>query len=292
VKGEQWWGMEKQRVLIIDDDVDIANLFSMVLSLVGFDCEITGSAKEALSRLANRDPDLVLLDMRLGSELGGADILYQIRSNPRLKNTRVIVITGYPAMAEPITDLADLTLFKPVDVEQLKTLAARIGSDVQKPKTAYFHDPLTGLFNEDFFNTRLAHAVERARRRPDFIFAVCVFWIDVKDNEDNFVGPEIFDQILRDVAKGLMQSLRPTDTIARLSRNRFASLHEELKKPEDVVLIADRIRTILTSSFRLGERRYLIDFRIGKAVRSDYYEKAEEIIALAEKDMKNKPGSG
>jgi hypothetical protein len=73
---------------------------------------------------------------------------------------------------------------------------------------------------------------------------------------------------------------------------RFASLHEELKKPEDVVLIANRIRAILTSSFRLGERRYLIDFRIGKAVRSDYYEKAEEIIALAEKDMKNKPGSG
>jgi diguanylate cyclase (GGDEF)-like protein len=279
--------MEKQRVLIIDDDVDIANLFSMVLSLVGYDCEIAGSAREALARLANLDPDLVLLDMRLGSELGGADILYQIRSNPRMKNTRVIVITGYPAMAEPITDLADLTLFKPVDVEQLKTLAARIGSDVQKPKAAYFRDPLTGLFNEDFFNTRLAHAIERARRRSDFIFAVCIFSIDVRESEDIPVNSEIFDQILREVAKGLMQNLRPTDTIARLSRNKFASLHEELKKPEDVNLIANRIRTILTPSFHVGEHSYLLEFRIGKAVRSDYYEKAEEIMALAERNMKD-----
>jgi len=283
--------MEKQRVLIIDDDIDIANLFSMVLSLVGYDCEIAGSAKEALARLANRDPDLVLLDMRLGTELGGADILYQIRSNPRLKNTRVIVITGYPSMAEPITDLADLTLYKPVDVEQLKTLAARIGSDVDKPKAAYFRDPLTGLYNEDFFNTRLSHAVERARRRSDFIFAVCVFSVYVKESEDSLVGPEIFDQILRDVARSLMQNLRPTDTIARLSRNRFASLHEELNNPEDVVLIANRIRTILTPSFRLGERSYLLEFQLGKAVRSDYYEKPEEIMALAEMNMKDSAGT-
>jgi diguanylate cyclase (GGDEF)-like protein len=256
-----------------------------VLSLVNFDCEIAGSAKEALARLANRDPDLVLLDMRLGSELGGADILYQIRSNPRLKNTRVIVITGYPSMAEPITDLADLTLFKPVDVEQLKTLAARIGSDVHKPKGAYFRDPLTGLYNEEFFNARLAHAVERARRRPDFIYAVCVFSVNVKGSDQSPVAPEVFDLVIREVAKSLMQNLRPTDTIARLSRNRFVSLHEELKTAEDVKLIANRIRTILMPPFRLGERSYSLEFRIGKVVKPEHHENAEEIMTIAERDM-------
>ncbi len=102
--------MEKLHVLIIDDDKDTANFFSMVLSLVGFDCDIVNSAKQALSRIAVTQPDMILLDMRLGLEIGGEDILYQIRSNPRLDETRVIVITAYPAMAEPITNLADLNL--------------------------------------------------------------------------------------------------------------------------------------------------------------------------------------
>ncbi len=110
--------MDHLQVLIIEDDKDTAHFFSMVLSLVGFECEIVHSAKQGLSRLAATQPDMILLDMRLGVEIGGEDILYQIRSNPRLDQTRVIVITAYPSMAEPITNLADLILLKPVDVDQ------------------------------------------------------------------------------------------------------------------------------------------------------------------------------
>ena len=96
--------MDKQHVLIIDDDKDIAHLFQMVLNMVGFDCDVVHSAREGLSRLSLSIPDIILLDLRLGLEIGGEDILYQIRSNPRFKNTRVVVITGYPTLAEPIAD--------------------------------------------------------------------------------------------------------------------------------------------------------------------------------------------
>ena len=102
-----------QNALVIDDDVDIANLFGMVLGLVGYDFEIANSARDALSMLATSTPDLILLDMALDTELGGQDILHQVRSNPRLKNTQVIAITGHPAMLEPVNDLVDLTMLKP-----------------------------------------------------------------------------------------------------------------------------------------------------------------------------------
>ena len=62
---------EKLHVLIIDDDKDTANFFSMVLGLVGFDCDIVNSAKQALARIAVSQPDMILLDMRLGLEIGG-----------------------------------------------------------------------------------------------------------------------------------------------------------------------------------------------------------------------------
>ena len=75
------------QVLIIEDDKDTAGFFKTVLELVGFECEIILSAKEALSTLAVSAPDLILLDIRLGVEISGEDILYQIqpalRQDPR-----------------------------------------------------------------------------------------------------------------------------------------------------------------------------------------------------------------
>ena len=105
--------MEKQRVLIIEDDRDTATFFSMVMSLVGFRSDVVYNAKDAFAQLAVGEPDLILLDMRLGYEIDGKDILYQIRSNPRLDQTRVIVFTAYPTMADDIETLADLTLLRP-----------------------------------------------------------------------------------------------------------------------------------------------------------------------------------
>ena len=110
--------MDKMHVLIIEDDKDTAGFFSTVLQLVGYECESVLSARDALARLAGSVPDLILLDLRLGLEVGGEQILYQLRSNPRFDGTRVIVITAYPNMAQPISDLADLVLLKPVEVDR------------------------------------------------------------------------------------------------------------------------------------------------------------------------------
>jgi diguanylate cyclase (GGDEF)-like protein len=274
-----------QSVLVIDDDVDIANLFGMVLGLVGYEFEIANSAREALARLATSTPDLILLDMALDTELGGQDILYQVRSNPRLKNTQVIVITGHPSMLEPVTNLADLTMLKPIDIEQLKAIATRLKTNAQPAKREYFRDPVTGMYNQDFFFSRLELAIERARRRPDFIFAVIVFTISLDLPADAPFDPAIFDRILREAASSLLQNLRPTDTAARLSYYKFATLHEELRNPADVKIICNRIRTILTPSFRINDRKISLLFHIGQATSKDNYKTAEDLLIIAEQDM-------
>jgi diguanylate cyclase (GGDEF)-like protein len=274
-----------QSVLIIDDDVDIANLFGMVLGLVGYESVIANSAKQALSRLATSTPDLILLDMALDTELGGQDILYQVRSNPRLKETQVIVITGNPSMVEPIANLADLTMLKPIDVEQLKAIATRLKSNAQPAKREYFRDPVTGMYNQDFFFSRLELAIERARRRPDFIFAISVFTISLNLPANAPFDPAIFDKILREAASAILQNLRPTDTVARLSYYKFATLNEELKDPADVRIICNRIRTILTPPFRINDRKISLLFHIGQATSREKYETAEDLLILAEQEM-------
>ena len=71
-------------------------------------------------------PAVVLLDRHLPGHASGSDILHQIRADKRLAETRVIVITGHPELAETIRDEADVVLNKPVDVAQLSDLISRL----------------------------------------------------------------------------------------------------------------------------------------------------------------------
>ena len=71
-------------------------------------------------------PAVVLLDLHLLGHVSGSDILRQIRADKRLTQTRVIIITGHPELAEAIRDEADVVLNKPVDVSQLSDLISRL----------------------------------------------------------------------------------------------------------------------------------------------------------------------
>jgi diguanylate cyclase (GGDEF)-like protein len=274
--------MEKLHVLIIDDDKDTANFFSMVLSLVGFDCDIVNSAKQALSRIAVTQPDMILLDMRLGLEIGGEDILYQIRSNPRLDETRVIVITAYPAMAEPITNLADLILLKPVDVDQLKTLASRLAVLGDHTRRYHFRDPVTDLFTREFFLTRMELAYERARRRSEFLFAILVFSFTARSQDGGKLEEPDWDALLRLAANRMRKYYRPTDTIARLNTEQFATLHEDLKAPEDLHVLIQRLREGLADPFQLGDHQFALQLSIGAAIHSPKYDQPVELLEAAQ----------
>jgi CheY-like chemotaxis protein len=118
--------MINPRAFAIEDDKDIAELYSRVLESLGFETEILRTGEAALARLAVIAPDVVLLDLNLPPHISGRDVLHQIRADKRLAETRVIVVTGHPELAETIGDEADAVLIKPVDVSVLSDLIARL----------------------------------------------------------------------------------------------------------------------------------------------------------------------
>jgi len=277
-------------VLIIDDDKDIAAWYRTVLTLMGFEVETALSARQALSCLATSVPNLILLDLRLGQEIGGEDILYQIRSNSRFDQTRVIVITGYPTTADMVTNLADLVMIKPVGLDQLKTLVTRITSSEIEPKNLPFRDPVTLLFNKEFFYTRLELAFERARRRPEFFFAVIAFQVQPGDPDGPAIPPEASAAILVEIADRLKQKVRPTDTIARGSGWKFFTLHEDLRSSEDVEIILARLKQIITQPVRFGDVEYPMTVQCGMALAAPRYKQPTEIFEAAEQALKTAQG--
>jgi diguanylate cyclase (GGDEF)-like protein len=273
--------MNKLKALIIDDNREVAGAFSDVLRSVGFDCEKVLFAKDALTSLAVKVPDLILLDMRLGQEIGGEDILQQIRANPRFDNTRVIIVTAYPEVAELVTDLADLVLLKPVDVDQLSILSKRMGALDIKPRLFQFRDPATQLFNQEFFITRLEHAFARDKRRQGFLFAIILFRLLFPKQQESQIQSEAKVKILQEAAGRLRGELRSTDTIARFSEWEFAILVEEFKQPEDVQIIVHRIQEKLAEPYQVGTSTYKFTVKHSAIIYNQNYKAPKDMLETA-----------
>jgi diguanylate cyclase (GGDEF)-like protein len=284
--------VEKLQVLIIDDDQEIGEFFSTVLTLEEMSCEIVQSAKDALKHLAASVPDLILLDMRLGQEIGGEDILYQIRSNPRYDQTRVVVITAYPAIAEMVTNVADMILIKPVEVAHLKTMVAHMKSYGIAPKRQPFRDPITLLFTREFFLTRLDLAIERSHQRKDFLFAVILFQVQPAKLQMDDLDPSVQIRILEALAERLKNSVRPTDTLARFAGWKFAALLEELTKPKDMKVIINRVQEAMSQPFTWESRTYELGVCLGAAIHNRGYRQPEDVMQVAERAMEQARSSG
>ncbi len=277
--------MGKLQVLIIDDDRDIAGFFDAVLSLIGHECETVRSAKEAFVRLAASDPDLILLDLCLGTEIGGEDILYQIRSNPRFDHTRVVVITAYPYHAELIANLADLVLIKPVEVSQLKTLVERMESYQVGPRHSSLRDPVTQLFNREYFISRIDLAFERVQRRQGFLFAITVIQVGLEGKNEENLDPEVWVSLLQEISARLKRNLRPIDAIAKFNGWKFGILNEELTAPKNLATIHLRLEQIITQPVEVGEMAYHLRVNFGSAVYDRRFNKPIELLEAAEQAL-------
>lgn len=115
--------MPKPLAVIVEDDSNLSKIFSLALQ-TDFEVEVYGDGSTAFMRMATADPVVVILDLNLPG-LQGKDILADIRANPRLSNTRVILCTADEQQAEGLRKQADLVMLKPVSPAQLRLTAAR-----------------------------------------------------------------------------------------------------------------------------------------------------------------------
>jgi CheY-like chemotaxis protein len=117
--------MTKPLALVIEDDIDLSEIFSKTLRSGGFDTEMIRDGQEALNRLSGTPPAIILLDLHL-PHVTGAAILQNIRANERFSKTAVIVASADARLAQELQVQADLVLLKPVSIEQLRELAQRL----------------------------------------------------------------------------------------------------------------------------------------------------------------------
>jgi diguanylate cyclase (GGDEF)-like protein/PAS domain S-box-containing protein len=129
------------------------------------------------------------------------------------------------------------------------------------------HDALTGLPNRVLFLDRLDQAIRRSRRHhPDRCAAVLFLDLDRFKVVNDSLGHHIGDELLKAVAERLLATLRPNDSVARLSGDEFTLLLDDVCDAREATMIADRVLQSLKIPFELEGRELFVDASIGIAV--------------------------
>ena len=116
--------MAKPLAFVVEDDPHLSQIFMITISEL-FETEIVADGAQALARLSEVVPSLVILDINLPGA-SGMQVLHFIRKDARFSSTRVILATADDRKADELEDKADIVLLKPISITQLREFASRL----------------------------------------------------------------------------------------------------------------------------------------------------------------------
>ena len=111
--------MKTLNILLVDDEAEFVQTLAERLELRGFEIRTAGGGEEAMIGMAERQPDLVVLDVMMPG-LGGLEVLKQLRTDH--PGVPVILLTGRGSTADGIEGMrlgASDYLMKPIDIDEL-----------------------------------------------------------------------------------------------------------------------------------------------------------------------------
>jgi diguanylate cyclase (GGDEF)-like protein len=168
--------------------------------------------------------------------------------------------------------------------------AAFLGSDVTERRRAEvrllhdaLHDALTGLPNRFLFMDRVASAVARLRRRPDYLFAVVLLDVDRFKVVNDSLGHAEGDRLLVELGRLVGSTIRrPEHTLARLGGDEFAILLDDIEDQRDALRVVERIDATLAKPISVAGQDLFARFSAGVVFSAPGHERAEDVLRDAD----------
>jgi len=110
---------ENKRILIVDDDADFITATRAVLAGAGYEVAECTKATEALAKVREFRPDLIVLDVMMETGMAGFNVSYEVRKDPHFAQTPILMVTAIhqttPLRFSPETDGEYLPVQKLLD---------------------------------------------------------------------------------------------------------------------------------------------------------------------------------
>jgi diguanylate cyclase (GGDEF)-like protein len=212
-------------ILIVEQDMQMANLLETILSGSDREVAVARSAGEALAMLEGRQFALIILDLSL-PDTDGRNFLMLLRERSATSGVPVIVLSGMNG-PQPKTECfalgADAYFEKPLAPEVLKAaVSARLHRSVEHRREAR-QDALTGLPNRASFCEAFLRTSALAARKQEAV-SLALLDFDMLKRINDHLGHVAGDAALRHAARAFSDALRRSDLLARWGGDEFALL--------------------------------------------------------------------
>jgi diguanylate cyclase (GGDEF)-like protein/PAS domain S-box-containing protein len=260
-------------ILLVDPDNTILETNPAFERLTGYSAaELRGRHASALM-----SPEaLASVRDRLLSALASDATSVTVEHAYRNREGRTLI--GHLTISRVVTPDGEhaATIVMAQDVTSRKALEAQLTHQA-------YHDALTDLANRALFRVRTERALALPATGESH---VSMLFLDVDDFKrvNDSLGHDAGDELLRQIARRLLNATRGCDTVARLGGDEFAILLEGVRRDEDVVVVADRVIAALRAPFTVHERVVHVGASLGIA-HARAGESADELLRNADAAM-------
>ena len=168
--------------------------------------------------------------------------------------------------------------------EKLQMEIIERGKIQEEIKHLAFHDHLTGLDNRLLFTDQITHAILLSNRMAKML-AIMFLDLDGFKMINDTMGHAIGDQLLVEVSKRLVNTMRKSDVVARVGGDEFLIMIENIEGIETVNFVAEKILYSFNRPFKLNNQDIFVTTSIGVSVYPTDGENAEMLIKNADLAM-------
>ena len=316
-------------ILVVDDTPANLELLNTILTRAGYEVCVAVDGQTGIEGAKFSSPDLILLDIMMPG-MSGYDVCSHLKEDASTRDIPVIFISalddaldkvkaftvgGIDYISKPfqfkevlarvknqltICSLQrqltlqneDLEVRVRQRTEELESANHKLEAEVVERLHMSTHDALTDLPNRTFLMERLEAALDRAKREPDYTFAVLFVDCDrfklVNDSFGHLEG----DRVLCEMARRFKDCLKDNGLLFRLGGDEFTLLIEPIDSIEETVRMTRCLQQSLERPFNIKEYQMFVDVSVGIAIGNANYERPEDLLRDADTAMysaKEKP---
>ena len=211
------------KVLIVDDSRAQATHTERVLNSAGILTLTITEPLQAMTALADFQPDLIILDMYMPA-CSGTELAKVIRHNDRYVSVPIIYLSAEDDLDKQLDAMSeggDDFLTKPIKPRHLIATVRNRAGRARNLRARMVRDSLTGLYNHTHTLQLLEDARSRAKRDGTPL-SFAMIDIDFFKKVNDTYGHPMGDRVIKSLALFLKQRLRKTDHIGRYGGEEFA----------------------------------------------------------------------
>jgi diguanylate cyclase (GGDEF)-like protein len=260
-----------QRVLIVDDDTDLAEHYRLALLGAGMEADVLQQPMAIMEKIAAFRPELVLMDMHM-PDFSGPDLAGVIRQHDNWSSLPIVYLSAETDLDRQIEAMgrgADDFLTKPISDAQL-VAAVRIRVErARQLEEQISRDSLTGLLKHASIKESAAIEVIRARRNGKPV-SLAMLDIDHFKLVNDTYGHAMGDVVISSIAMLLRQRLRQSDIVGRYGGEEFVAVLPECDAEHAHLLMEDIRRRFASLRFSHEGKDFRCTLSVGLACSAAY----------------------